>query len=169
MEALDRPRLEELYRRLERPLFNTVFRWLWNRHDASEVVQETFVRLWGMRERVDLDRVTPLAYRIAVNLAANHRRHRRLWGWISLETLDERAAPADNPGASVETREREDAVRQAVEALPERLRRVVMLCEVGGLSYAEVAATLGIPEGTVASRRNHALRRLREALGEEEP
>ena len=169
MEALDRPRLEELYRRLERPLYNTVFRWLWNRHDASEVVQETFVRLWRMREEVDVARVTPLTWRIAVNLAANRRRHRRLWGWISLDTLDERAAPDDGPEDPAERREREEAVRRAVEALPERLRRVVLLCELGELSYAEVAATLGIPEGTVASRRNHALRRLREALGEEEP
>ena len=56
-------------------------------------------------------------------------------------------------------------VRAAVDALPARLREVVLLTEYAELSYGEIAATLGIPAGTVGSRRNAALAELAEALG----
>ena len=45
--------LERLYARLEKPLCNVVFRWVWNMDDAQDVVQDAFVRLWRMRDRID--------------------------------------------------------------------------------------------------------------------
>jgi RNA polymerase sigma-70 factor (ECF subfamily) len=65
----------------------------------------------------------------------------------------------------VEERQVRERVRRAVDALPERLRRVVVLTELAELSYADVARVLAIPEGTVASRRHAAVRRLRKLLG----
>ena len=56
-------------------------------------------------------------------------------------------------------------LRLAIDALPEKLRSVVVLSELSELPYAEIGAILEIPEGTVASRRNAALKRLAEALG----
>jgi len=64
--------------------------------------------------------------------------------------------------------ERAAAVRSAVDALPERLRRVMALCELSELSYAEIATALAIPAGTVASRRNAAVARLRRHLDVQE-
>ena len=46
--------LERLYVRLEKPLCNVVFRWVWNMDEAQDLVQDAFVRLWRMRTRVDL-------------------------------------------------------------------------------------------------------------------
>ena len=57
--------LEQLHTRLEKPLYNVVFRSAWNADEAHDIVQETFVRLWRMRGRVDLKSVEPLVYRIA--------------------------------------------------------------------------------------------------------
>ncbi len=107
-----------------------------------------------MRDRVDMDRVDALVWRIALNLASNRRRRRAVLSWVGLDV--EPAGPPDFHDAP--------AVRRAVDALPERLRTVVMLCEVAGLSYAEVAAIVDIPIGTVGSRRNAALKRLRTEL-----
>jgi RNA polymerase sigma-70 factor (ECF subfamily) len=59
-------------------------------------------------------------------------------------------------------------VRDAVSSLPEDLRDVVLLCEFSGMSYAEIAGTLSIPEGTVGSRRHRALKLLRSRLSAEE-
>ncbi len=161
---LDGAGLERLFVELERPVYNVVYRWVWNREEARDLVQEAFVRLWQMRERVAMQTVRPLLYRIAINLAANRRRWRRLWRWTVLDDVRE---PAVAGGELVERARREAAVRSAIDGLPERLRRVVMLCELGEMSYAEVAAVLQIPPGTVASRRNAAMARLRVVLGEQ--
>jgi RNA polymerase sigma-70 factor (ECF subfamily) len=164
--GLDQAGLEALFRRLEGPVYNVVYRWVWDHQDASEVVQEAFVRLWRMRARVRMDTVEPLLYRIALNQASKKLRWRKTWRWLSFERGgDERSL--DDPGADrvLDHQQRQRAVRAAVEALPEKQRAVVMLCELSGLSYAEVAQTLGIPEGTVASRRHTALESLRRSLG----
>jgi RNA polymerase sigma-70 factor, ECF subfamily len=163
--SLDRPTLERLYQQLERPLYNVVYRWLWDREEARELVQETFVRLWRMRTRVAVDTVQPLAYRVALNLAANRRRWRRLRRLVTLDALRTRAGYSRGADEDLDEAQRRVALHAAVDGLPERLRQVIVLCELGEMSYAEVATVLQIPPGTVASRRNAALSQLRQALG----
>jgi RNA polymerase sigma-70 factor (ECF subfamily) len=167
--ALDAETLERLYLRLEHPLYNVVYRWLWDAHDAQETVQDAFLRIWRRRDDVRPETVEPLLYRTALNLAANRLRARRLRRWFLGPSVDEAEPAAVGPDAESQAadRERLAAVRRTVEALPERLRRVLVLCELAELSYEQVAATLGIPAGTVASRRHEALARLRRELGEE--
>lgn len=164
--GLDQAGLEALYARLEKPVYNVVYRWLWDAQDAHETVQEAFMRLWRMRARVRLETVEQLVFRIAVSLASRKLRWRRTWRFLAWER-DDTALPAGEVDAdeALAAATRERAVRAAVLALPEKLRAVVMLCELSGLSYTQVATTLGIPEGMVASRRNAALAALRRSLG----
>ena len=70
--------LERLYARLERPLYNVAFRWVWKAEDAQEIVQEAFLRVWRMRQRVDVETVDALIYKIAINLASSRRRSAKL-------------------------------------------------------------------------------------------
>jgi RNA polymerase sigma-70 factor, ECF subfamily len=163
--GLDEAALERLYVKLEKPMFNVVYRWLWNASDAQEVVQEAFLRVWKAREGVDLATVEPLLYRIALNLASNRRRSARIWRWFGLDEADEAPSDAGTSEQALARARTQARVRAAIDALPERLREVVMLAEYAELSYGEIAATLGIPPGTVGSRRNAALARLAEALG----
>jgi RNA polymerase sigma-70 factor, ECF subfamily len=155
--------VEALYARLEGRLTNVVYRWLWDREEVRDVLQETFVRLWQMRDRVDWDRAEPLVYRIALNLAAKRRRSRRIWRWVALDTAAEPTA-----GAPDDTAEREAIVRAAIDDLPERHRRVLVLTIHAGLGYDEIAGVLGISPGTVASRRHTAVAKLREAIARRE-
>ena len=159
--------LEQLYLRLERPLCNVVFRWVWKMDEAQEIVQDAFLRLWRMRARVDMETVEPLVYKIALNLAASRRRSRKIWQWVTLDAI--RGAQSADPAADelLAAREEEDRLRVAVEALPDDLRQVVMLSEYSDLTYEQIAEVLSIPTGTVGSRRHRALRQLREALGTE--
>lgn len=166
---LDEAALATLYTRLEKRVYNVVYRWVWQQDDAAEIVQEAFLRLWNMRARVDMTTVDALVFKIAVNLAANRRRSRKLWQLISLEGLGGHEADARaDVAAHVEQGARNDAVRRVLDTLPERLRRVVVLTELSELSYREVAVILGVPEGTVGSRRNKALAILREHLADSE-
>ncbi len=161
--VLDQARLTTLYRRYEKPLYNVVYRWLWHREEARDVVQEAFVRVWRRRDTVRVDTVVPLLYKTALNLAANRRRSRRLWRWVGLEGM-RHPGGTPTPDQALAEAEVDHAARRAIEALPERYRRVVMMCELTDMTYAEVAAVLGIPPGTVASRRHQGLERLRTAL-----
>jgi RNA polymerase sigma-70 factor (ECF subfamily) len=165
--GLDQAALEALYVRLENPLYNVVYRWLWDPQESRDVVQETFVRLWRMRHRVQLATVDPLTFRIAVNLASNRRRSRNLWRWVPFAHERHGGSASTDPAAALELSERQRRLRQAVDALPDRLRAVVMLCELSELTYDQVAEALAIPPGTVASRRHQAIARLRQTLGKD--
>lgn len=123
---LDEPQLERLYVRLERPVFNVVFRRVWNRDTAFDVTQETFARLWSMRERVRMETVEPLVFRIAVNLASNRRRSARLWRWVGLESVED-------GDAMTETDLRHDAQRlkDAIEALSPKPTKAVLATQLG--------------------------------------
>jgi RNA polymerase sigma-70 factor (ECF subfamily) len=166
--ADDQRRVEELYVRLERKLTSVVYRWLWNREETRDVIQEAFVRLWQMRERVDWNRAEPLIYRIALNLASKRRRSRRIWQVVTLSEL-RTAAPADGAAASAldDDPARDQLVRRAIDALPERHRRVLVMSMHAEMTYGEIGEVLGISPGTVGSRRNTALQRLRAMLRRE--
>ena len=166
MEAMREADLEQLYTRLERPLYNVVYRWVWDPDEAQEIVQEAFVRLWRMRGRVKMKTVRPLVYKIALNLASSRKRARKLWRWVSLDALSSMPSPGMSAEESLSVERRQARFREAMDSLPEELRRVVMLCEFSELSYGEIAGLLSIPEGTVGSRRNRALRTLRAMLSE---
>jgi RNA polymerase sigma-70 factor (ECF subfamily) len=138
---------------------------VWNAEDARDLVQEAFIRLWRMRDRVRMETVEPLVYRIAVNLASSKRRSRKLWRFVSMEALRHRSAETTAADQAIDAEERKAAVRAAMEELPEKLRRVVLLCELTDMTHAQIGEALGIPPGTVGSRRHAALARLEKILG----
>jgi len=160
---MDQLELERLYRRLEKPIYNVVYRWLWNAEDARDVVQEAFVRLWDTRARVDPSTAEPFVYRIALNLAASRLRRRKRWAWVPLESV--RAALSAAHPEELATGEEEQArVRAAVQGLPGDLRNVVLLCELTAMTYEQIGRVLSIPAGTVGSRRHRALEALRRKM-----
>lgn len=158
--------LEQLYARLEKPLCNLVYRWLWSMDESQGVVQDAFVRLWRMRARVDKQTVEPLIYKIALNLAASRRRSKRVWRWVSFDTIRAPSSADEPADDAISSRQELGRLRRAVERLPDDLRRVIMLCEYSELSYDEIAGIMSIPAGTVGSRRHRAIQRLRETLSE---
>jgi len=163
--ALGPSELETLYARLEKPVFNVVYRWLWDTEDARDVTQEAFVKLWNARGRVRMDTVEPLVFRTALNLAANRLRARRLRRFFSLEAARDTVDPAAGAHDALEKEQQRAKVRAAIDALPEKLKQVVVLFELSGLSTQQIADTLGIPGGTVSSRRSLAMEALSKSLG----
>jgi RNA polymerase sigma-70 factor (ECF subfamily) len=131
-----------------------------DRDEAADVVQETYIRAWDrLGELRDGAAVVGWICRIARNVA--HDRRRGWWSRIRAPLVEEPAssvAPApDEVFAAAETAL---AVRRALSRLPEKHRTVLVLRELEGMSYEEIAEALGIPVGTVESR----LHRAREGL-----
>ena len=162
---LDQRQFEALYTRLEKPVFNVVYRWLWNGDEARDVTQEAFMKLWDARARVRLSTVEPLVFKSALNLAANRLRVRRVRQFFSLEDASHAVDAKANAEQRLTAEQDRVAVRRAIDALPEKLRSVVVLCELSGLSTSQIAETLGIPQGTVGSRRHQAMALLEQSLG----
>jgi RNA polymerase sigma-70 factor (ECF subfamily) len=158
MTSVDKTQWIDVYRRLEKPLYNVVYRVLWDAAESQDVVQETFLRCWRRKEDVRADGFKALLYRTALNLASNRRRRTRLWRMVGVAQIED--APAENATDEPISR----LVRAAFDSLPEALRSVVLLTELAGMTYSEVAAALEIAEGTVGSRRTRALALLRERL-----
>ena len=158
MAGVETAKWIEIYRALEKPLYNVVYRVIWDRAGSQDIVQEAFLRCWRRKADIRADGFKALLFRTALNLASNRRRRDRLWRMTGLafvaKLADERAG-----GDTISK-----PVRDAFAALPEDMKHVVLLTEIAGMSYAEAAAALGVAEGTVGSRRTRALALLRERL-----
>jgi RNA polymerase sigma factor (sigma-70 family) len=137
---------------------------LQNAEDADDAAQEAFLLAWRHIGRYDPARpFAPWLMRIVVNAAADLRRKRRV------RTTEEIPASA----LSMETTPEEATDRTlfrsrlsaALAELPERQRMAVVLFDVEGYAHADIAAMLGVPEGTIRSDVFHARRALRQALG----
>jgi len=163
MTGVDEASWVELYRVLEKPLYNVVYRWLWDRMESQDVVQEAFLRCWRARGRIRPEGFNAFVYRTALNLASNRRRRKKLWRFVSLDAWSEEPA-SQHDGAPILSRR----TQRAIDELPERLKRVLLLCELAGMSYGEIAAVTGVREGTVGSRRSRALALLRKRLQPQE-
>ena len=113
------------------------------RHDqADDIVSETFIRLWSARSRVDLATVRSYLFTIARNLYLQQQRHRRRGVALDAGVVDRQPGPEQQAGARDDLR----AVLTALQALPEVDRAALLMRADDELSYAEIAAALGISE-----------------------
>lgn len=166
---------DELYNRYEKRVFNCAFHICGNYHDASDITQEAFIRVFHsiLTFRGDANFLTWI-YRIVTNVYLDERKKSKAHRQTSLDEfieLDENSVTRqivdENPlpAEIVETKERAEIVQTAINALPEYQRIIVTLYHVDSLSYDEIAEILQLPIGTVKSRLNRARLALAEILG----
>jgi RNA polymerase sigma-70 factor (ECF subfamily) len=132
--------------------------------DAEDLAQETFIRVFKYRERYrPTGRFTGFLYTLARHVWADRGRkalrQERLRAGLEVEAQTTGLPAAREQGAGLD-------VQAALDRLSPKLREVIVLNVYQGLRYHEVAAVLGVPLGTVKSRINLALHKLREALDE---
>lgn len=161
--AITEAELLAAFRRLERPLYSVLYRWLWHAHDCQDLIQDTFLRVWDQRQSVDAARLDSLIYASALNLAKNKLRWRGLWRWGEVDP-EAPGEGSDGPLAQAERRQREQALKRALDGLDRDSRNLLLLSECAGLTTEELVAVFGWPAGTVASRKHRALARLRDEL-----
>jgi len=167
-------------RRYEPDLMRLAKRLCMGNHDrAEDLVQETLVRAYQayVAGRFD-DNANPRPWllRILTNLFINEHNRRRKWDSpTDFDTLTSQgeagpasthAAPDDIPGVRLLAQMLDEELEMALMQLSEPLRLCIVLVDIEGMDYAEAAAALGIPIGTVRSRLSRARMQLQELLGD---
>lgn len=166
--------LNDLMERHATPVFRFLCRMVGNEDDASDLAQETFVRVFKSRASFRPgQRFSTWLFTIAANLARNHFRWRARHPNLSLDAENPETEqslgstlPANNlaPNDEALATERARAVRAAVDKLPEDLREAMVLCEWEERSVAEAATILEATPKAVESRLYRARQILRERL-----
>ena len=171
--AGDTAAFEPLVERYRQRVWRLAYQILRDREDAWDCAQEAFVRAFhSLSSFRGQSAFYTWLFRITVNVATDRQRARGAqarafgaervpeeeWG----RTTPDPGGGPDKVAVQAEQRER---IRQALDALPPKARAIIMLSDVEGLSYREIAEVLRCPIGTVMSRLHNARKRLKSALG----
>ena len=175
--AGDRSAFDKLVLRYQDSIYNLCCRMLGDRDDADDCAQEVFVKAYRSLGRFRFDSgFSTWLYIIAVNTCRNHLksaafRFRRktvrfetMDGTENADTLSDVADPAPSALVQMEQRERDLLVQEAVNALPHDAREVIVLRDIEGLPYEDIARITGYNPGTVKSKLSRARGQLRDAL-----
>ena len=165
------PSWDDLVRQHSARVYRLAYRLTGNMHDAEDLTQEVFVRVFRSLPSYTPGTFEGWLHRITTNLFLDMARRRQR---IRFEGLGDQAVGLlrdgePTPAQAFDARHLDTDVQQALEALAPEYRAAVVLCDIEGLSYEEIAATLGIKLGTVRSRIHRGRRQLRQALEHRTP
>ena len=160
-----------LVRRYKDQLLNFVFRFVGNRSDAEDIVQETFLRVYKNKHYYkEIAKFSTWVYTIAGNLAKTELRRRKRHKIFSVSNFVNEEKDYDipdteiSPDRKVDETIKEDYIQKAIEKLPPKFREVIILRDIQGFAYEEISQILNIPLGTVKSRVNRGRLKLQEDL-----
>ena len=164
----------ELVRRYQARVTNLISRVLNDRISSDDLAQEVFVRVFVHRRNYRRgSKFSTWLFTIAANLAKNEIRRRvRRRNWFSLDALQEvlsdstmqLADPTEGQDIALQRGQLQQSVGRAIATVPEKYRIALVLRDIEGLAYEEIAEVLGIPGGTVRSRINRARGMLKRKL-----
>lgn len=159
--AGDMDAYEVLVRRHRDRIYRIALRMLGDRHDAEDIAQDVVIQVWtALAGFTGASSFTTWLYRIVVNRCLNQLRRRR-WTRPVLEGDPQPMAGTED---TVIARQRAGAAMEAIAALPSDQRAVIVLHQLEGLSYREVAAVVNISEDAVRGRLHRARLNLLESL-----
>jgi RNA polymerase sigma-70 factor (ECF subfamily) len=173
----DTAAFEYLAVKFHRPMIAFMYRMVRNQALAEELAQEVFLRVYRSRKSYAAEaKFTTWLYRIATNLAVNHARDHQVERSGKVVSIDE---PDDETGVTLDVadstlnaeqqilrRERMEAIRKHVTALPEKQRAAVLMHKYEGMDYREIASVLKLSESATKSLLFRAYEALRERLKE---
>ncbi len=162
---------EEIVRRYRDRLTNFVYRYVNDRREAEDLVQDTFLKLYQNKHAYkEIAKFSTWIYTIAANLAKTLLRKRKTRKLMFFSHLGPEDKDLDLPSKDRTTQEilesehGEKIIQQAISKLPEHFRIAIILRDVQELSYEEISNIIGKPIGTVKSRINRARLRLQKEL-----
>ncbi len=171
----DRDAFRTLFERYHRRAYALAFGVLRHQDDALDVVQDAFIKAHKYLDKFEgSSSFYTWLYRIVMNLAIDHlRKHRRVrpveLDEQSLEDADDGLLPrllGGNPGRALMDKQIRARIDQALGELSENHRSVLVMRELEGLSYEEMAQTMGCSKGTIMSRLFHARKNMQKRLAD---
>jgi RNA polymerase sigma-70 factor (ECF subfamily) len=160
-----------LVRRYKDQLLNFIYRFVGNRSDAEDIVQETFLRVYKNKHYYkEIAKFSTWVYTIAGNLAKTELRRRKRHKIFSVSNFINEERDYDipdkehSPEKKVDSSIQETIIQKAIEKLPIKFKEVIILRDIQGFAYEEISQILNIPLGTVKSRVNRGRLKLQEDL-----
>ncbi len=160
--------------RWEKPMFNFIYRYLGDSELAKDATQRLFIKMYkNLHKLKEHARFSAWLYQIAANLCKDELKRMKRRNSVSLDSIRENHsenaidlsdASANDPNADVSQSELEQLIKQALQAIPEEQRIVIIMKEYQGLKFAEIAEALGEPINTVKSRMYYGLSALRKVF-----
>ena len=157
--AGDRDAFAQLLERYEKPVYHQALRMVGHSEDAADLTQEVFLKVWqGLPGFQGDSAFSTWLYRLTSNACIDFlRREKRRRGTLSLDDQEldlsaQLSDPAPAPQQALEQRELQRALEAGLAQLSDEHRQVLVLRELNGLSYEEIAQALGLSPGTVKSR-----------------
>ena len=165
------PSWEEIVDRQSDRVYRLAFRLTGNRHDAEDLTQEVFVRVFRSLSTYEPGTLEGWIHRITTNLFLDQarRRQRIRFDALSDERADRLRSTQPAPETAYADQTFDDDIERALATLPPEFRAAVVLCDVEGLSYDEIATILDAKLGTVRSRIHRGRAMLRAALAHRAP
>jgi RNA polymerase sigma factor (sigma-70 family) len=165
------PTWQEVVEQHSARVYRLAYRLTGNVHDAEDLTQEVFVRVFRSLSTYTPGTFEGWLHRITTNLFLDQVRRKKRIRFDSLaEDADARLPGREpDPSRAYDDTHLDDDVQAALDALPPDFRAAVVLCDIEGLTYEEIAATLGIKLGTVRSRIHRGRAQLRDALAHRAP
>ncbi|MBX7081639.1 MAG: sigma-70 family RNA polymerase sigma factor [Nannocystaceae bacterium] len=176
----DRRAFQLLFERYERKVYAVAYGFLRSQEDALDVVQEAFIKVHRYLPNFEgQSSFYTWLYRIVANLCIDHIRRNTRKKDVEFDDKlrhdgDQDSAPAEslptsllgNPGEAVENKEILAAVQDSLKYLSDKHRAVIIMRELQGLSYADMAKAMNCSKGTIMSRLFHARRNMQKLLRE---
>jgi RNA polymerase sigma-70 factor (ECF subfamily) len=165
------PSWEDVVRTHSGRVYRLAYRLTGNQHDAEDLTQDVFVRVFRSLSSYTPGTFEGWLHRITTNLFLDRvRRQQRIRFDALADDAPERLAGREpNPSQAYDDTHLDDDVQRALDSLSPEFRAAVVLCDIEGLSYEEIAATLGVKLGTVRSRIHRGRAQLRASLAHRTP
>lgn len=160
---------EELVLKYEKTVYNLALRMVGDRDDAFDMTQEAFIKAYGSLSSFRGDsKFSVWIYRIATNVCLDFLRSKSRKQQVSLTVSDDDDEdaqldipdPSSDPEQQLMQKMSMQSVEEGLKTLPDKQRQILVMRELGGMSYAEIGKALSLEEGTVKSRIFRARKRL---------
>jgi RNA polymerase sigma factor (sigma-70 family) len=165
------PTWEEIVEEHSARVYRLAYRLTGNVHDAEDLTHDVFIRVFRSLNSYTPGTFEGWLHRITTNVFLDKMRRKQRIRFDALSDESSARLPSREPGPeqAYDQRHFDDDVQRALDALPPDFRAAVVLCDIEGLSYEEIAMTLGVKLGTVRSRIHRGRALLREALSHRAP